>query len=77
MPNDLYDEIIQALLTRQGISELLERIIDKAVYEGAHPSIPNTVLNYDSIITGVIDEPDCYPHPFDVMAVWSIYQMAK
>ena len=40
----------------------------------AHPSIPDSVLNYDSEVAQISDEPDCSPHPFDVMAITSLYQ---
>ena len=34
-------------------------------------------MNYDAEVPEISSEPDCYPHPFDIMAVWSIYQMVK
>lgn len=50
-------------------------------YTMAHPTIADVVLNYDEEIpqnlTGdgkVRDEPDCEPHPFDILAVWALYQ---
>ena len=33
-----------------------------------HPEIADAVMNY------VFDEPDCSPHPFDVMAIYALYQ---
>ena len=33
-----------------------------------HPPIPDSVMNY-------IDEPDCSPHPFDIMAIYALYQL--
>ena len=39
----------------------------------AHPSIPNSVMNYDNA-TGVF-EPDCSPHPLDIMAIEALYQV--
>ena len=33
----------------------------------AHPLITDTVMNY-------IGEPDCSPHPFDIMAIHALYQ---
>ncbi len=49
--------------------------------EPAHPSIPDTVMNYDSrvprqLVPEDFSEPDCSPHPFDVMAINALYQTA-
>ena len=41
-------------------------------YSAAHPSIPDSVMNYDSRVNS--PEPDCAPYPFDVMAVTALYQ---
>ena len=35
------------------------------------------VMNYDYEVHGAYNEPDCYPHAFDVMAVWALYQTVK
>ena len=51
-------------------------------YEAAHPTIPDAVLNYDDDVPedwarwapSPLNEPDCSPHPFDVMAVYALYQ---
>ena len=52
-------------------------------YEAAHPTIPDSALNYDDRDPPVIrhpdvhpgfSEPDCSPHPFDGMAMYSLYQ---
>ena len=48
----------------------------------AHPSIPDAVMNYDwksprnidSSGLWIRDEPDCSPHPFDIMAIEALYQ---
>ena len=40
-------------------------------YIVSHPTIPDSVLNY-SKYTKV--EPDCSPHPLDVMVVFALYQ---
>ena len=37
----------------------------------AHPSIPDAVMNYYH------NEPDCSPHPFDVMALEALYQTVR
>ena len=42
-------------------------------YEMAHPSIPGSVMNYDSRVYQVTREPNCSPHPFDVMAIEALY----
>lgn len=42
------------------------------VYESAHPSTPEAAMNYD-YVTGV-PEPDCAPHPLDVLAIFALYQ---
>ena len=48
-----------------GLSDFIHsRPIDAAV---AHPGITDTVMNY-------IDEPDCSPHPFDIMAIRALYK---
>ncbi len=49
-----------------------------------HPTIPGSVMNYDHRIKDAEDqhgitwtsfsEPDCSPHPFDILAIFSAYQ---
>ena len=54
-------------------------------YGMSHPTIPDSVMNYDekpdenldSNGTHVRFEPDCAPHPFDIMALHALYQMVK
>ncbi len=46
----------------------------KNEYHRAHPSIPDTVMNYDSRISDNHIEPDCSPHPLDVLAMTALYQ---
>lgn len=48
--------------------------IPKEFYKRAHPYIPDAVMNYDDRINDVSDEPDCSPHPFDILAIWALYQ---
>ena len=57
-------------------------------YIAAHPTIPDSVMNYDSFdatkrstpyirhprVVHGFAEPDCSPHPFDVLAVFALYQ---
>ena len=51
------------------------------IYSSAHPTIPDSVLNYDwngEVLQGTgkanLYEPDCSPHPFDVLAIYALYQ---
>ena len=51
-------------------------------YEAAHPTIPDSVMNYDSGVQGwapwapsTLNEPDCSPHPFDIMAIEALYPL--
>ena len=47
-------------------------------YSVTHPTIPEAALNYDKEMpdwaTMNYTEPDCSPHPFDVPAVYALYQ---
>ena len=47
-------------------------------YETSPPTTPDSVMNYDDRAPGWVpsplNEPDCSPHPFDVMAIYVIYQ---
>ena len=53
-------------------------------YEIAHPTIPDAVMNYDHepyewgrwVHSVPLNEPDCSPHPFDVLAIYALYQKA-
>ena len=31
-------------------------------------------MNYDNKVTGASKEHDCSPHPFDILAIWALYQ---
>ena len=58
--------------------DLVQLIWDEdAQTKRAHPSIPDAVMNYDSLISEVLDEPDCSPHPFDIMAIYALYQTVR
>ena len=59
--------------------------LEEQAYENAHPTIPDAVMNYDQHNSGfkirypgarnnTFSEPDCSPHPFDVMAVYALYK---
>ena len=44
----------------------------KLPYEVAHPTSRGTVMNYNS--KAGVSEPDCFPQPLDVMAIFALYQ---
>ena len=46
------------------------------IYQASHPSTPGAVMNYDTITpkVKVPQEPDCAPHPLDVLAIYALYQ---
>ena len=43
-----------------------------AIYRASHPSTPDSVMNYDG--RAGVNEPDCSPHPLDIMAIYALYQ---
>ena len=51
-------------------------------YHVAHPTIPDSAMNYDTDVPqewarwvpSPLVEPDCSPHPFDIMAIYALYQ---
>ena len=55
---------------------------ERGRYEMAHPTIPDSVLNYDDEIPENVDdagkvirpEPDCSPYPLDILALNALYQ---
>ena len=56
----------------------LPRVLRQS-YEMAHATIPDSVMNYDWEVPSwayllAIDEPDCSPHPFDIMIIYALYQ---
>ena len=63
--------IMAELPLLEGVGEILE----DAIYRASHPSTTDSVLNYDPK-TGIpgFSEPDCSPHPLDIMAIYSLYQ---
>ena len=56
-------------------------ISDQQSYE-APPTIPDAVMNYDSRkhirfpVGSGFSEPDCSPHPYDILALYALYQSA-
>lgn len=57
----------------------------KQPYETAHPTIPDSAMNYDGDVPkhwarwapSPLNEPDCSPHPFDILAIYALYQTVK
>lgn len=45
------------------------------VYHASHPHTTTVVMNYDGQM-GRPSEPDCAPHPLDVLAIMALYQSA-
>ena len=69
-------DLINALL-RGALSDLIDRFGgDDVDYTTSHPTVASTVLNYASFEKehGVEGEPDCFPHPLDVLAINALYQ---
>ena len=64
----------QALGLSQIVIVQLRADIPGLRYSAAHPDIPDSVLNYDPKVDAGHTEPDCSPHPFDLMALYAIYQ---
>ncbi len=61
--------------------DLLESLTTSRRTIQAHPTIPDSVMNYDNrrgeikyLLPGNFNEPDCSPHPFDIMAIYALYQ---
>ena len=52
-------------------------------YHAAHPTIPDSVMNYDGEaesrlgLSETLHEPDCSPHPFDILAIYALYQTVR
>ena len=63
-----------------GLSGFDLKKLAKSDYEMSHPTIPDTVMNYDDEVSlntsseTIRWEPDCSPHPFDLMALHILYQ---
>ena len=54
---------------------LISPLDDDPQYRRAHPTVPDSVMNYDEKVLDPGDnEPDCSPHPFDILAIWALYQ---
>ena len=48
-----------------------EVFTERGRYVMAHPTIPDSVMNY---VNFTRTEPDCSPHPFDIMIIYALYQ---
>ena len=59
-----------------GLSNINYPILGEIPDESSHPTIPDAAMNYDSRLNPSREEPDCAPHPFDVMAIHALYQHA-
>ncbi len=53
---------------------ILELLQGVSLYEQAHPTVAESVMNYDDKVESIDDEPDCSPHPLDIMGMWALYQ---
>ena len=56
------------LAGRAGLGLLLDD------YTAAHAATPGSVMNYDENDLTDVLEPDCAPHPLDVLAIYALYQ---
>ena len=62
-----------------GITSAADRDPNVPDYTDGHPNIADSVMNYDwkireRYMNPSFSEPDCSPHPFDIMAIYAIYQ---
>ena len=65
-----------------GLSDVVYPITGKQPDTASHPTIPTSVMNYDEDASDRFpgwpnagyEEPDCYPHPFDLMAIRALYE---
>ena len=74
-----YADIIHEAGHALGIGGLPEEI----AYIKSHPPLVDSVMNYNEeseVLLNVVDgkanlrEPDCSPHPLDIMAIYALYQ---
>ena len=49
-------------------------VASPGIYKQAHPTTASAVMNYNYEVSTITDEPDCSPHPLDIMAMWVLYQ---
>ena len=80
--SDDYGSAFQAIIHEVGHVIGVSGATDGNSYQRGHPSVADSVVNYDKTVLPSIDpmdamdqrEPDCSPYPFDVMAVFALYQ---
>ena len=51
--------------------------VEDGVYGASHPRTPFSVMNYDQATPSAgisTAEPDCAPHPLDILAIYALYQ---
>ena len=52
-------------------------LTETEIYYISHPTIADSAMNYNDLPTRptqTTDEPDCSPHPLDIMAIYALYQ---
>ena len=73
-PNFHYETAVHEAGHALGLSNVNYPILGPPADEASHPTIPDAVMNYDSKVASNFREPDCSPYPFDVMAIYALYQ---
>lgn len=60
-----------------GLSNIAPDLVSTQSYRAAHPTIADAVMNHDGEVGETsFSEPDCSPYPFDLMAIYALYQSA-
>ena len=60
-----------------GLSNIAPDLVSTQSYRAAHPTIADAVMNHDGEVgETTFSEPDCSPYPFDLMAIYALYQSA-
>ena len=78
--SDDYGSAFQAIIHEVGHVIGVSGATDGNSYQRGHPSVADSLVNYDGRVLPREDpnvpenEPDCSPHPLDVMAVFALYQ---
>ena len=59
-----------------GIGDASDRNRMNPAFSDHHPTIKDSILNHDTRVgfPNARAEPDCSPHPFDIMAIFALYQ---
>lgn len=79
MPNRLLLRVLLLLAVMLGLSNVNYPFMGSIPDLASHPTVPTSVMNYNqtlplSLVGPSYGEEDCYPHPFDVMAIFAVYQ---